>query len=339
MAKLGLQVTEKEYRALPYPSYSLLSSISKANAMAVGGERPDLDDLDGIIIGSLVDSIITDGGIPSNVVILNKKPGGKPLEIIKALSKRSDLIDDYVLSPKNKEIILEELNRVDYYGTSNFATRMNKLKAYAVYAKAISVHKNDAMFVSNYQMSIAKDLSNNLLDKYSFLTEGNIIAQVKLIGEVNGIEIKGMLDFVLVDHENKKIIPYDLKTGIGSHDSFFKKGYLGWGYYIQASLYKEILTQWIRKNNPEYDEYSIDNFRFMYCGRADKLPIVYRVTDKLHEAGFTGFKYNNNHYPGINELLDDYVYYTSNPNSFYKRGYDSEEVVFDDSFLEIDERN
>ena len=332
--ELGLQITEKEYRELDYPSYSLLSNVSKSNALAVGGDKVDIDDLDGIIIGSIVDSIITDGGLPDNLIMLSKKPSGKPLMIIKALYKRKDLIHEYVLSPKNNKIIEEELNNFEYYKTSSFSSRLSKLTQYKTYAKALSKYGEKAMFVTKYQHDIAISISNNLIIRYPFLLEeDNLITQIKLIGEVNGVKIKGMLDFIYINHKEHKIIPFDLKTGINPHYSFFEKGYLAWNYYIQASLYRTLLEDYIRKNHSEYKEYTIDNFRFMYCGRADRLPIIYRVSDKLHKAGYSGFEYKNKYYPGINELIEDYIYYKENPNSLYKKGYEVDEKDFDDSFI------
>lgn len=331
---IGLKISEQEYRELKYPSYSMLSSVSKVNALAVGGTKEDIGDLDSIIIGSLVDSIITDGGTPSNVVVLSKKPTGKPLKIIKALYKRTDLANKYILSVKNKKMILEELDREEYYQSSSYNLRLSKLTQYSIYARALSKFGDNAMFATKYQINEANALVYNLYTRFPFLKEKeNIIFQLKLLGKINNIEVKGMLDFIYINHKQKLIIPFDLKTGMGVHNTFFEKGYLGWNYYIQASMYKHILEQNIRKYNSELDEYKIDNFRFMYCGRMDRLPIIYKVTDKLHDAGFDGFKYNNKTYPGVNELLEEYEYYKNNPNCVYKKGFDTDEVVFDDSFI------
>ena len=147
--RLGLNITEQEYRNLSYPSYSLLSSISKYGPDAIYGERVDISDLDGIVIGSLVDSIITDGGLPENLVVIDKKPTGKPLDILKALAERNDLQDPNLLSVKNHDIIEEELDRFEYYKTSTFKVRLQKLKNYSKYAKALS--NPNSFIVSDYQ--------------------------------------------------------------------------------------------------------------------------------------------------------------------------------------------
>lgn len=328
MKKIGLQITEDEYRSIKLPSYSLLSGLAKSGPAALYSEKEDISDLDGIIIGSLVDSIITDGGLPDNLVVVDKKPSGKALKIIKALAERDDLIDkDYVLSPKNNGIIEQELDKEEYYKSSSFGTRVTKLRRYKKYA---STFTNSSFVASTYQVDTAKALVNKIRLRFPFVDDDNIIFQVKLTGWVctPPIEVKGMLDFIRIDHENKKIIPYDLKTGIGNHYDFFERGFLGFNYYLQASLYRVMLENTIRENHPEYDEYEIDNFRFMFCGRGDFLPIVYVVDDHWHKAGWEGFKYEGITFPGLYKLLDDYKFYLEHPNAFYRRGFDKDEVLF-----------
>lgn len=323
MLKIGLDISEKEYRELPYPSYSTLSNIKDNGRKALSGIKEDISEIDPIIIGSIVDKVITEDRYPENMVIINKKPSGKPLKIIKSLVERNDLIDPInVLSAKNKDIILQELDNEEYYKTSTDKMRLSKLTAYKIYAN--SLKDKDAYIVSSYQYNEADKIINALLLKYPWLKtkRANIIPQVKLIGKINGTEVKGMLDFVYIDEENNRIVPFDLKTGMKAHNNFFQGGYLDYNYYIQASMYSELLAQNI-------NTHKIDNFRFMYCGRADLLPIIYEVNDESLQLGMTGFKYDNKYYPGVHELLDEYNYYIEYPNGKYNYGYDQDIVEID----------
>lgn len=331
--QLGLQITEKEYRQLPYPSYSLLSGLSKGGPIAMYGEKEDISDFDSIIIGSIVDALITEGHPPDNMVIIDKKPSNKALAIIKALSRRTDLPDTYLLSVKNKTQIKEECDSLEYYKNASTEQRIKHLKKYTKYVKAISKHGDDAMIISSYQWSEANELVKNILHRFPFLLEPNVIGQVKIVGKIDGFEIKGMLDFIVVDDENKVIHPFDLKTGIGSHNTFFDRGFINWRYYLQSSLYKELLAQAII--GTKYEDYKINNFRFLFCGRDDRLPIIYVVTDKWHKAGLNGFTYKNQYHPGVYEMLEDYQYYLEHPNALYRKGYDSTEVEFKDNLCEL----
>lgn len=331
--EIGLQVTEKEYRALPYPSYSLLSGLSKNGPISLYGEKIDISDLDGIIIGSIVDSLVTEGKPPDNMVVIDKKPSNKALAILKALADRTDLPGVYLLSVKNKAIIKEECDSLAYYPKASTEQRIKYLKRYNKYVKALTKFGNDAMIVSSYQYHEANALTKSIFDKFPILGDPNILGQVKVVGEINGTEIKGMLDFIYIDHENKEITPYDLKTGIGTHNTFFERGFLGWNYYIQSSLYKVLLTQVIAKTSLK--DYTINNFRFLFCGRTDRLPIMYKVSDKWHEAGLKGFEVENKKYAGVYSLLEDYNHYVEHPNALYRRGYDNSEIDFDDDICKI----
>ena len=332
--KLGLQITEKAYRKLPYPSYSLLSGLSKEGPISMYGLKQDISDLDSIIIGSLTDSLVTDGGPPDNMVIIDKKPSNKALAIIKALALRTDLKAPYLLSVKNEQLIKEECDKLEYYKAANVATRIVHLKKYNKFVKALMLHGEDAMIVSSYHWWEANSLADALFATYPFLKGPDIIGQVKIIGKVKGVEIKGMLDFIEINHVDKTIIPYDLKTGIGSHNNFFETGFLRWKYYIQSSLYKELLTQSL--GGTELEGYKVKNFRFMFCGRTDKLPIIYRVTDKWHRAGLEGFKIHGRIHAGVYELLGNYTYYIENPNTLYRKGFNEAVIDFDDDLCKLE---
>ena len=329
---IGLQITEEEYRKLPNPSYSLLSAISKEGPLAMYGVKNDISDLDSIIIGSITDSLVTQFKDPDNMVVVDKKPSTKALDIIKNICKRTDLVDTVnVLSLKNITQINEECISQGYYDGSTPDKKVGFLKKYNKYARAYAAYGDDIMLTSAYQYQTAKTLSNNILLRYQFLTDSNTIGQVKLLGNVKGVEFKGMLDFIYIDDTNKIIYPFDLKTGIGRHDEFFEKGFLTWNYFIQASLYKTILEE--AKENTIYKDYTVENFRFLYCGRKDFLPIIYKVTDKWHIAGLEGFTYKDQEYKGVYDLIDEYQYYLGQPNSFYRKGYDTDEVLFDDNLI------
>lgn len=332
--EIGLQILEKEYRALPFPSYSLLSNIRKYGPQALYGVKEDISDMDGIIIGSIADSLVTELRDPDNLHIIDKKPAAKALLAIKALVERTDLVEtSNLLSVKNAPMVKDICTKIDYYTAKSGTEQIKVLKKYNKYVQALQAHGNDALIASKYQYRIAQDLSKALFLRYPFLKQtDNIIPQVKLVGSVNNCEIKGMLDFVYINHKTKTIIPFDLKTGIGPHFNFFDNGYLGWGYYIQATLYRELLIQAL-STHAELSGYQVDNFRFMYCGREDKLPIIYKVTDKQHEAGLTGFEYKKEYFPGVNELISEFTHYKQRPNSSYRKGYETSEVVFDDSYL------
>jgi hypothetical protein len=334
--KIGLQISEKEYRKLPFISYSLMSAVAKHGRDAIfNSNQEDIADKDGVIIGSIADSKVTEHKEPDNLVVIDKKPSSKSLNIIKDLIARTDLKEPKnPLSVKNEVIIDELCTKYKYYDKKSPRERVDVLKKYNKYAKTLMSNDKDVMIASNYHYKIACESTKQIFNRYPFLltNKENIVGQVKIQGDINFTTVKAMLDFIVINWDKKIITPFDLKTGAGKHYEFFRNGYLGWGYYIQASLYRHLLMQLI-KTMPEFEGFTVSNFRFLFCGRGDQLPIIYKVTDKQHESGFTGFDYKGDYYPGIYELMDDINHYKNKPNSLYRRGYDQKEVVFDDSYL------
>lgn len=322
---LGEDITEKEYRAIDRPSYSGLSNIKRFGRDAVYGVGEDISDLEGVVIGSLVDEYITAGAFPANMIVIEKKPSNKPLRIIKAVLQRKNELPDInrFFGKANEGIIEEELNREGYYNTSALSSRIVRLKNYSKYANTL-LKNPDAFIVSDYQQKVSERLCHELITRYNnILSDPGIHFQVKLLGTYEGYEVKGMLDFVILDHANKVAYPYDLKTGNKLHSEFYEKGYIEFNYYLQAGLYRHLLAQ----NLPDF---KIAPFRFMYCGRKDFLPIVYEVSPEMDKESHEGFVHNGVFQPGIKELILDYYYYKERPNNFYKRRFEHDIVKLED---------
>lgn len=73
-------------------------------------------------------------------------------------------------------------------------------------------------------------------------------------------DIESTLDLVIIDHNKKKIIVFDLKTASKNVFVYFKESYQEYKYYRQASVYLRALMFWITQNNNEelYRDYEIE---------------------------------------------------------------------------------
>ena len=132
--QLGLQVSEKEYRDIPFPSYSLLSDISKNGTSVIGGARnTEIGEMDSVIFGKIVDSLLTDKKDPDNLYVVTKSPTGKAKAIIKALASYSHLMPNKhdIFHEDNKEILDGICEKLNYY--KNYETRLKGLKNYVDY--------------------------------------------------------------------------------------------------------------------------------------------------------------------------------------------------------------
>ena len=138
-----------------------------------------------------------------------------------------------------------------------------------------------------------------------------VLTQVMLVVEINGQEVKVMLDIVIIDHINRTVTPYDLKA-TEMHMPAFKHHFVKMGYYLQGSLYKEAVSNWMR------DElqlgYALEDFKFIVYSRSDKFPFIWNMGLEWHKKGLYGFEnVFGEKEKGVYELLDDYIFYSHNP--------------------------
>ena len=146
-----------------------------------------------------------------------------------------------------------------------------------------------------------------------FFPNGNkeAINQLQLVSSINGVQVKSMMDRIIVDHDEKKVYVYDLKCTDVRQITFpywFKK----MKYYLQASLYTAMLAQYVEESLPGY---TLEPFRFIVYSRSDKYPFVWKVSSKMLENGLFGFYDERGIYnKGIKQLLAEYKYYVDNNN-------------------------
>lgn len=318
---IGLNISEKEYRALRLPSYSLLSDIQKIGPKAITAPPKELSNEEPIIIGSYVDKMLTDSKNVSDIYIVNNYPTAKPLEIIKILVDNYSKLSNTkkVFSLENKDIIMKVCDKFSYH--VNWDARIKALSKFEDYFKVEMRKDKDSITVlSTYQKDQAERLVRAIKMTFPFFSEKNGLPQLKLVGVINGVKVKVMFDLVIIDDKNKRIVPFDLKTGIKSYTTFINGNYLDFNYYIQGGLYHEVLLQNIK--GTKYENYKVEPFRFLYCGREDFLPQIFEMSQARKEEAFNGFYTKSGEYKkGINTLLDEYKYYKENPENTYILNY------------------
>lgn len=121
------------------------------------------------------------------------------------------------------------------------------------------------------------DIINN-----NFTGNTQVFDQLAVFYEVNGLKFKSLLDKVVVDHDNKMIIPYDLKVTYSSEG--FPYTYNNMKYWIQAGVYQLALLNWAIQN--EIDHYEIIPLSFIVADSSLKnKPVIYQTSkDSLKQA-------------------------------------------------------
>lgn len=107
---------------------------------------------------------------------------------------------------------------------------------------------NDEDFVK--ASSLKEEALNHEFIGKIFSSSHEKLTQLCVSGEISGLLFKGLVDLITIDHENRKIYLYDLKT---SSDSYFPKSYYKYRYDIQQNVYSILVEKWVRENYPDYE--------------------------------------------------------------------------------------
>lgn len=97
--------------------------------------------------------------------------------------------------------------------------------------------------------------------------------QLKFKAKLKGVTYRCMADLILVDYENKKIIPCDLKTS--SHKEWdFQESFCQWDYMIQARLYWIIIKANLMADD-YFKDFTLENYRFIVINKDSLKPLVW----------------------------------------------------------------
>jgi hypothetical protein len=299
---------EKEYRAYPALSYSRLSDIEKIGIDAVNASANNIGKLRGVVLGSIVDDIISNklSKTPIYIVKVNKIPGNGT---ITELAIEAIVKDLYFTNFIN----LDSLTLENYLVANRFMKNgMNstnfheKLVNYNEYINALKYAKEDTQIVTEFDYKILIKSAQRLRNQYplfssAFVNNKNesLDYQTKFLATINGLQIKCMLDAIHFDHVAKTIKPLDIKTGAmskGDYESFYHEAYLRYNYYIQAGLYRKIAIEYF-KNHTTYHDYEVLEFEFVYSTTNPKTSLseqnlyVHTISTEEYKKSFKGFDY------------------------------------------------
>lgn len=124
-----------------------------------------------------------------------------------------------------------------------------------------------------------------------------VIRQLIITGEVEGLLVKMMADLTIIDHQEKVIDIYDLKV-MGNID-IFPYNFLKLKYYIQLAMY----TTLVRLMYPDYRVnpvkfITVDKYRYMD-------PIIVTTNEDDYKNAINGFMLSNHRYKGLNDTIND----------------------------------
>lgn len=157
--------------------------------------------------------------------------------------------------------------------------------------------------------------ANPFTMRYFVNNKEELLHQLPVYFEYMGVECKALLDGVLINHEEKYIEPFDLKTFIrGVYE--FPDAYVRFGYFRQAAFYDyAIRSDFSPLKSLIDDGYQVKDFLFIVAEKklTSRHPaVMFRTTPESRSNGFTGGYYNGKYYKGIDSLIKDYAWHVEN---------------------------
>lgn len=320
-------------------SYSRLSDYDQKGPKTLI-KRSDVSG-EGVEMGGLVDLLLfTPEEVAKQYYVFD---GEKPTATLLKLA--NIIIDNYVEIPST-EIIIGIIKTNNFWGkVVNEDVLISKFDVpdFWEFLKA-EFNGKDKTIVSSDQLRQAEEIVEVLKNhEYSksivaFPEEHeDKYAQYSFEFEYKNAIFRGIIDLLYVNHDNKTIQAIDLKTGANSA-SDFSGSFVKYRYYFQEALYQKALEH--IKELLGVTEYETLSFSFLYVSRYERIPLLYKVSQKWHDAAVKGFTTTSGYkYKGLDEVIDDITWHWNNKKfEFSREIYEQEgSVVLNDNFITVNE--
>lgn len=280
---ISWQVTEDAYRKDSALSYSTLAKF----------EREGFDRLDhlfdkvssqSLLEGSMVDCLITGSKDEfDNLYYVADFPsiGDKEQQIVLYLyNKYHSSCEQFSYIPK--EAVLLAVNEAEWQKNWRDDTRVRVLseRVAMYYNLKIQAGSKTVVDRKTYDRVIAmvRALKTSPATQGYFADNDSLSPvrryyQLKFRAKFEGVSYRCMMDLAVVDYEEKKIIPIDLKTS-GHKEWDFQDSFCQWCYMIQSRLYWRVLKANLM-HDPYFRNFTLENYRFIVVNKESLTPLVW----------------------------------------------------------------
>jgi hypothetical protein len=324
-------ISEQDYREVPAFNYSTLKALDDNGPMILI-EREEIKGI-ALEFGTLVDILITNPENRYNVFYT--KPIEKPTASLLILA--DSLLSDLVLGYTREEIldnkyILNKIKELGIWVKAKEDTLIEKFNndLFYNYINA-SIEAKGKIICSPSLVEAAEHCANVLLshpytkDLFIETDDIEVLKQVPIFYNFKKYLGKGKIDLLRINHKEKIISLYDIKTGTELPSNFMNSFYF-FKYYLQVISYLAGINYMIT-TIPELKDYKIDKFRFIYISKKlPNTPCIYEVGEELLSIFFDGWTNSDGkRIKGFNQLVDEYIYYKTNDI------YDTEKETIDNN--------
>lgn len=280
---ISWQVSEKKYRADPALSYSTLAKY----------EREGFNKLDhlfdhistqSLLEGSMVDCLITgsqDEFDELYYVADYPSIGDKEKQIVLTLYDRLHTIYAQFSSIPYEEI-LSILCEFDWQKNWRDSTRVKVFseRVGSFYNLIIQADNKTVVDSNTYNriLKMVQTLKTSPTTQGYFADNDPMSSvkryyQLKFRAKFESVCYRCMADLIIVDYEEKKVYPIDLKTS-GHKEWDFQDSFKQWSYMIQARLYWRILKANM-SNDPYFKDFTLEDYRFIVINKESLTPLVW----------------------------------------------------------------
>lgn len=318
LADISWQVTEKEYRSDKALSYSTLAKFHREGFNNLD-KLFDKVESPSLLFGSLVDTLLTDSYNFDNLFVVAEFPPlvDSQMNVVKHLFNCYSNVYSSMYDIPDKEII-EATEMLEFQKNWKPETRAKVLRENGEDIYKLLHLSIDKTLVStkDYQDAqlCVERLQNDDVTGPLFANDNPFdknterFFQLKFKGEYQGINLRCMMDLVVVNHEEKKIYPYDLKTSFKGEWEF-PQSFIKWCYWIQSRLYWYILKQNLMKDD-FYKDYELMNYQFIVISNNSRIPLIWEDSDTTTEGTTI---YGAIECKDWREIAQDLTYYLEEP--------------------------
>ena len=284
LSDIALNITEEEYRADPALSYSTLSRFDREGFANID-KLFDKQDTPSLLLGSIVDTIITDGEDEFNNRFIVAEYPSIPDSIIQIIKELFNTYKDTCsnINLISNDAIISIAAQYNYQNNWKPETRAKVIKE-----KGFEYY--NLLFISQDKTLVSQDMYNDALrmvdalrtseatkwyfaDNNPFEPEIERYYQLKFKATLHNVDYRIMADLIICDHKNKELILCDLKTS-GHEEYSFASSFLTWNYSYQARLYARVIAENI-KNDPYFKDFKLSNYRFIVVNKTTLNPLVW----------------------------------------------------------------
>ena len=298
----SLNIPDKQYHDDPAWSYSVIARYAKDGFNAMATLHDKTTPTPSMEFGSLFDSILTKGKKTlDEYVISDTCPPPAEKGVLDHLLTMTDVpfydIPSFTLEQAWADVEYQKKwgydakfkhteEYRDYYESRRTG---KKVVSKADWDDAVEMAK---IFRNNPYLSTIFGTKSS--DKKEFLYQTQYKTTMTL-PDGREVEVKIMPDLLVVDHEEKTILPVDLKTSsVPGFD--FAENFLRFRYDIQSSLYSDVLEK-IMWEDEQYAEYTLLPYLFTDISRSDKVPVTFEYDphspSQLNGLSFGQYQYKN----------------------------------------------